>query len=126
MTNNKTKVSYEGISSRGVDQFLNIRFGEDTGGPNRFTAAKPFRLPPRSKVKATKRGDACPQAIQGIIPPMTDVVSQSEDCLNLRIARPADEKLYTKPLPVMVYIYGGELSQQIAGSKAPFSYHQLS
>ena len=109
--NKKTQVTYEGTSSKGVDQFQDIRFGEDTEGPNRFSPPKPFHPPPGTEVKATERGAACPQATGGIIPPMTDVVNQSEDCLNLRIARPANRKLYTKPLPVMVYIYGGKSSK---------------
>ena len=106
--NEKTKISYQGTSEDGVEQFRNIRFAEDTSGPNRFAPPKPFLPPPGSKVKATERGAACPQASGGAVPPMTDVLKQSEDCLNLRIARPADSKLYEKPLPVMVYIYGGK------------------
>lgn len=108
VTNKNTKISYEGTSSDGVEQFQNIRFAEDTKGPNRFTPPKPHLPSPGSKVTATERGAACPQATKGAVPPMTDVSKQSEDCLNLRIARPADSKLYKKPLPVMVYIYGGK------------------
>ena len=108
VTSKNTKISYKGTFGNGVEQFQNIRFAEDIKGPNRFAPPKPYLPPPGSKVRATERGAACPQATIGAVPPMTDVLHQSEDCLNLRIARPADSKLYEKPLPVMVYIYGGK------------------
>ena len=108
VTHKSTGVSYEGTSDHGVEQFQNIRFAEDTSGPNRFAPPKPYLYPSGSIVKATEQGAACPQASKGCVPPMSDVPNQSEDCLNLRIARPANPELLKKPLPVMVYIYGGK------------------
>lgn len=106
----KSHVSYAGTSADGVEQFQNIPFGEDTSGANRFAPPKAFTPSAGTTVDATQPGAACPQATPGCVPPMSDVPNQSEDCLNLRIARPADISKYGKPLPVMVYIYGGKTS----------------
>ncbi|KAI9784744.1 MAG: hypothetical protein M1835_003506 [Candelina submexicana] len=107
VTNETTSVSYQGTSADGVDQFQGISFAEDTSGANRFAPPKPYYPPHGTVVQATSPGAACPQARKGVVPPMSDVDKQSEDCLNLRIARPAAISRSHKPLPVMVYIYGG-------------------
>ncbi len=109
VTNKATSISYQGTSADGVDQFQGISFGEDTSGANRFAPPKPYLPPHGTVVQATARGAACPQARKGVVPPMSDVEYQSEDCLNLRIARPAAISRSRGPLPVMVYIYGGVL-----------------
>lgn len=101
------RITYEGTSANGVDQFQGIRFAEDTSGKNRFAPPKPYHPEPDSTVQASEPGQACPQPEKGCVPFMVDVPYQGEDCLNLRIARPAEPGLYEKPLPVMVYIYGG-------------------
>lgn len=108
VVNEVTKVSYKGTTGDGVEQFQGIKFGEDTSGVNRFVPPKPYSPAAGSEVDATGEGPSCPQATPGCVPFMSDIPYQSEDCLNLRIARPADPSLWEKPLPVMVYIYGGE------------------
>ena len=107
--NKDTSISYQGTSADGVEQFQGILFGQDTSGPNRFTPPKGFYPPAGTTVDATKAGAACPQPSKGIVPCMSDVKLQSEDCLSLRIARLAEDGAKDgKPLPVMVYIYGGK------------------
>ena len=108
VTNEETTVSYQGTSANGIDQFLGITYGEDTSGIHRFAPPQPFLSPNGSVIDATRPGAACPQAVKPIIPPMSDVTFQSEDCLNLRIARPADENVHDGPMPVMVFIHGGK------------------
>jgi len=107
VTNKKTSISYQGTSAEGVDQFQNIFFAHDTSGANRFAPPVPFSPSPGATVQATAAGAGCPQQTPGVVPPMSNVPDQSEDCLSLRIARPANPSKH--PLPVMVYIYGGEM-----------------
>lgn len=106
VTNKETDISYQGTSADGVEQFQGIFFGKDTSGPNRFTPPKVYYPPAGTTVDATKPGAACPQPSKGIVPCMSDVKLQSENCLSLRIARP--EGKGGKPMPVMVYLYGGK------------------
>jgi carboxylesterase type B len=110
VTNEATSISYQGTSANGVDQFQGIFFAEDTSGANRFAPPKPYSPPHGTVVDATRPGAACPQQTPGVVPFMSDVPYQSENCLNLRIARPA-VLIGQNPLPVMVYLYGGELRQ---------------
>ncbi|KAI0157771.1 putative lipase [Xylariaceae sp. FL1272] len=103
-------VTYEGLNRNGIEVFLGIPYGEDTGGANRFrrpTAYKPARGP-----------------IYSADPPFfyTNVNEVSEDCLNLVLGRPKGTTKDSR-LPVMVYIHGGsffvgsnvEVSQQPDG-----------
>ena len=106
--NEATKITYTGTTKDGVEQYQGIKFAADTSGENRFKLPQPYAPAEGSEVDGTKVGASCPQATPGCVPFMSDIPYQSEDCLNLRIARPADPKTYEKPLPVMVYIYGGE------------------
>ncbi|KAJ5745178.1 carboxylesterase [Penicillium odoratum] len=101
-------VIYEGTLANNVDSFLNIRFGQDTSGSNRFSPPKSFTYPPGTVVNATQSGAACPQQKDPIpsFPIFDNVTNVSEDCLNLRIDRPANTSS-TDKLPVMVWIYGG-------------------
>jgi hypothetical protein len=102
------QVRFEGTSANNVESFLNIRFGEDTSGKNRFAAPKPYAYPPGSVVNASQPGAACPQQkvpIAGLAV-FDNVTHISEDCLTLRVDRPAKTSPKDK-LPVMVYIYGG-------------------
>ncbi|KAJ5216288.1 carboxylesterase [Penicillium cinerascens] len=101
-------VRFEGSSANNVESFLNIRFGQDTGGNNRFAPPKPYNYPTGSVVNATQSGAACPQQkvpVEGISV-FDNVTHISEDCLTLRVDRPANT-CSTAKLPVMVYIYGG-------------------
>lgn len=107
----RANVSYQGISTDGVDSFLNIHYGEDTSGSGRFAPPSPFVPAPNSVVNATTKGAACPQpmvpfpGLNGLLDNVTDI---SEDCLTLRVARPSSITEGQK-LPVMIWIYGGML-----------------
>lgn len=103
-----SKVTYVGRQSQGTESFLNIRFGQDTRGANRFAPPLPFHYPDGTVVNATLKGAACPQAripVPGL-DLFSNVTDISEDCLNLRIDRPANMKQNAK-LPVLLWIYGG-------------------
>lgn len=104
----QTNVTFKGTTAHDVESFLNIKFGADTAGENRFAPPRPYTYPSGSKVDASHPGVACPQPrvpLQGftLFDNVTDV---SEDCLTLRIDRPAGTSDNAK-LPVMAYIYGG-------------------
>lgn len=84
-------VSYVGVATvnNTVEKFLNIRYGvaERFANPELAVAA------PGSVVNASAQGPVCPQGTSG--------GSVSEDCLTLKVARPAGVKEGDK-LPVMV------------------------
>ncbi|KAI2611992.1 carboxylesterase family protein [Hypoxylon sp. NC1633] len=104
----KQKVKYRGLIRNGIEVFLNIPYGKDTSGANRFKPPVPFAPQPGSTIDAQAYGPACPQPLDTAAPPLTltNITDISEDCLNLNVARPrglcADDRL-----PVMVYIHGG-------------------
>ncbi|KAK8932352.1 Secreted lipase [Metarhizium anisopliae] len=102
-------VTYHGLSRNGIDVFLNIPYGQDTSGENRFRPPRPHSSPRGSAIHATAYGPACPQALGPWVPPisLTNMTKVSEDCLNLNIARPAGKCVGGEKLPVMVYIHGG-------------------
>ncbi|KAH8671585.1 Alpha/Beta hydrolase protein [Xylariales sp. PMI_506] len=101
-------VTYLGLDRNGIEAFLNIPYGQDTSGANRFKP--PRRAVPElgSTIIAQDYGPACPQQLIVANFPlqMTDVSSVSEDCLHLNIARPRNLCSSAK-LPVMVFIHGG-------------------
>ncbi|KAF3389019.1 Secreted lipase [Penicillium rolfsii] len=102
------QIRFVGTSTDNIESFLNIRFGQSTGGDNRFAAPKPYLYPRGSVVNATLPGAACPQQkvpIQGL-QVFDNVTHISEDCLTLRVDRPANTSSTAK-LPVMAFIYGG-------------------
>ncbi|KAI1105192.1 carboxylesterase family protein [Jackrogersella minutella] len=104
----KKNVTYQGTSSNGVDAFLNIPYGQDTSGANRFKPPIPFVPKPGSTIDARSYGAACPQPLGEGYPPLTltNVTEISEDCLNLNVKRPGNVTAGDR-LPVLVYIYGG-------------------
>jgi len=107
----RTNVSYQGVSIDGVDAFQNIHYGQDTSGSGRFAPPKPFIPAHNTIINATVAGAACPQQLDpfpGLTGLLDNVTNISEDCLTLRIARPATVSQNAK-LPVMVFIYGGKL-----------------
>ncbi|KAF7980019.1 hypothetical protein HWV62_40134 [Athelia sp. TMB] len=108
VTNHATGVSYRGTSTSGVEEFQNVPFGKSTAGNRRFAPPVAYEPIANTTLNATIPGAACPQPFVPVpgVPLFSNVTSISEDCLNLRIARPADTKSNAK-LPVMVYIYGG-------------------
>ncbi|KAI0473344.1 putative lipase [Xylariaceae sp. FL0804] len=104
-----TNVTYEGLNRNGIEVFLGIPFGQDTGGANRFKPPVPYAPAPGSIVSARFYGHACPQELSETATspfshtPVTDI---SEDCLNLVIGRPSGLTPDSR-LPVMVWIHGG-------------------
>ncbi|KAG6040316.1 hypothetical protein E4U41_000912 [Claviceps citrina] len=106
----KQQVTYHGLHRNGIEVFLNIPYGQDTGGRNRFRPPR-AHIPARgSSVNATAYGPACPQALGLWAPPIAlDPITRiSEDCLNLNVARPRRTREATaRLLPVLVYIHGG-------------------
>lgn len=101
-------VTYKGLNRNGIEVFLNIPYGQDTGGENRFKPSKPYIPAKGATIKADAYGPACPQPLGGWVVPisLSDVTEISEDCLNLNIARPKGTNAHDS-LPVMVYIHGG-------------------
>ncbi|KAI8623702.1 putative lipase [Xylariaceae sp. FL1651] len=106
----KEGVTFEGLNRNGIEVFLGISFGEDTGGANRFKPPKPYKYARGSVVSAQAYGPACPQEVGDAFPPFayTATTEISEDCLNLVIGRPSGTTNQSH-LPVMIYIYGGSL-----------------
>ncbi|KAI1410866.1 carboxylesterase family protein [Hypoxylon sp. FL1857] len=104
----KKNVKYQGLSRNGVEVFLNIPYGQDTGGANRFKPPRAAVPKPGSTIVAQSYGPACPQALGEGFPPLTlsNVTKISEVCLNLNVARPENLSADAR-LPVLVYIYGG-------------------
>ena len=103
----RTRVSYQGTSTNGVDHFQNIFYAEDTSGPNRFAAPVPYMPSPGTIVDATAAGAWCPQGVGGPPLPFTSPITNvSENCLSLRIARPSGIGSSAK-LPVLVWLHGG-------------------
>lgn len=101
-------VTYRGLQRNGIDVFLNIPYGQDTGGANRFKPPKPYVPVPHSTIDAQSYGPACPQELGEWLLPisLSNVTEVSEDCLNLNVARPKGSSSKDR-LPVMVYIHGG-------------------
>ncbi|RSL58817.1 hypothetical protein CEP54_007582 [Fusarium duplospermum] len=101
------RVTFKGLERNGIEVFLNIRYGEDTGGENRFKPPRHHIPDPGSTILAQEYGPACPQQLGAPNIPiaLSNVTNISEDCPNLNIARPMGTcELDT--LPVMVYIHG--------------------
>ncbi|TQV90018.1 hypothetical protein V2A60_008458 [Cordyceps javanica] len=93
--------TFEGLVRNGVDAFLGIRFGQDTGGVARFKAPVPYVYPSSpAVVAATDAGPMCPQVR------IDEGDPRSEDCLRLNVVRPRGTQPGAKHA-VMVWIYGG-------------------
>lgn len=99
-------ITYHGTSKDGVEQFQNIRYAQDTSGQNRFAPPQPY-APPPGPIDATRPGAACPQALNAATFYSSPVTNISEDCLTLRVARPATNSTDARRLPVLFWIYGG-------------------
>lgn len=99
---------YKGLEAGSLEHFHNIKFAQDTSGNRRFAPPEPYVPTPGSLVDATTLGPACPQSKPGIPPFFSETPEISEDCLNLRISRPAGTTAKDK-LPVVVHLYGGGL-----------------
>ncbi|KAK8188385.1 putative lipase [Phyllosticta capitalensis] len=99
--------TYLGVTVDGVEKFLGIPYGLPTNGTRRFANPEPVPVRAGGVVDATDYGHACPQPDVSAYS-FGKNVSQGEDCLWLKVARPAGVKEGDR-LPVMVYIYGGSL-----------------
>ncbi|KAI1487668.1 putative lipase [Biscogniauxia mediterranea] len=101
-------VTYQGLERNGIELFLNIPYGQDTSGENRFKPPRPYVPAPGTTVNARSYGPACPQPLGPSIPPLvlSNVTEISEDCLNLNVARPRGACPGDR-LPVAVFIHGG-------------------
>ncbi|KAF1994169.1 putative lipase [Amniculicola lignicola CBS 123094] len=102
------EVQYTGFERNNVELFLNVQYGQDTGGANRFKQPQPFVPETGKNYDATMGGPACPQSFGQWFPPLVlgTITNISEDCLNLNIARPKGMDKGAG-LPVMVWIHGG-------------------
>lgn len=102
-------VTYVGVARNGIEIFLNIPYGADTSGANRFRPPQPATIPSGSTIIAQAYGPACPQALRNSTNPLelSPIAHVSEDCLNVNVARPKGLKPSNNLLPVMVYIHGG-------------------
>ncbi|KAJ5441398.1 Carboxylesterase type B [Penicillium cf. griseofulvum] len=94
------------LSPVGVEHFQNIFYAEEPTGQRRFAVPVPTRPVKGSVIDATRAGAWCPQATGDILPFTSRVTNISENCLSLRIARPAGTQKNAK-LPVAVWIHGG-------------------
>ncbi|ROW17306.1 hypothetical protein VPNG_01383 [Cytospora leucostoma] len=105
-----SNITYVGLRTVNgtVEKFLNIPFGADTSGPGRFASPQPAVIPHGSILNASAEGPVCPQVSEGGFVYMTNSTWFSEDCLRLKVARPAGVEAGDK-LPVLVWIYGGSL-----------------
>src|SRR5689334_2458421 len=86
--------SVRGTNEGGVNVFKGIRYGEDTGGANRFMPPRPPE-PWSDVIDAKEYGNASPQPVGGSpfsrhpelsqIIPARPLASLSEDCLFLNV-----------------------------------------
>ncbi|KAI1394302.1 alpha/beta-hydrolase [Hypoxylon trugodes] len=102
----KSKVTYRGVTKGSVEEFYSIKFAHDTSSARRFAPPEPYTPPEGSEIEATSHGPACPQPKHAFPPWISETPDQSEDCLHLRISRPAGTTSNDK-LPVAVHIVGG-------------------
>lgn len=101
-------VTYHGVHKDGVEAFIGIKYGQDTSGPNRFEAPKPY-TPTADDILANHPGPACPQDAgvgESFLPLYLTIPEEtSEDCLSLNVNRPNGTARHDN-LPVMVFIHG--------------------
>ncbi len=93
------------VSGRAVDgvvEYLGIPFAAPTGGEARFGPPRP--VPPWPGVRPAR--DHGPQCVQnGYLPGLPPIGQTSEDCLTIDVYAP--DRARDRPLPVMVFFYGG-------------------
>lgn len=102
-------LTYNGFDRNGVEVFLNIPYGQDTSGENRFKPPQLHHPEPGSIINAQSLGPACPQQTGRVFAPLAlaNTTNISEDCLNLNIVRPKGSSNFGSRLPVMLFIHGG-------------------
>lgn len=119
-------ITYLGsLSPAGIEHFQSIFYAEEPTGQRRFAAPVPTRPAKGSVVDATRAGAWCPQGTGDILPFTSRVTNISENCLSLRIARPAGTQKDAK-IPVAVWIHGGrpsvcelQTTTELMGSRWP-------
>ncbi|PVI00996.1 alpha/beta-hydrolase [Periconia macrospinosa] len=95
-------ITYEGTLLGQIEHFQNIKFAD----ARRFAPPENYTPQEGSLIDASSPGPACPQIKDALPPFFAETPDISEDCLNLRIARPVGITKDSK-LPVVVHIYGG-------------------
>jgi para-nitrobenzyl esterase len=103
--------SIEGVNEAGAQIFKGLPFAAAPVGALRWRAPQPAPTWAGTR-KADTFSAVCPQT--GSYPPESALEPTSEDCLYLNIWRPAEAS--SKPLPVMVWIYGGALENGSAST----------
>ncbi|KAI1141093.1 alpha/beta-hydrolase [Hypoxylon sp. FL0543] len=101
-----SEVTYRGVRRNYAEHFMNIKYAHDTSGSRRFAPPEPYIPPIGIEVEAKAPGPACPQSKEALPPFFDETVEISEDCLNLRISRPAGTNANDE-LPVVVWLHGG-------------------
>lgn len=109
VTDPSSNVTYQGLLRNGVEVFLGVPYGQDTGGENRFKQPQVFVPDNGTTIHATSYGPACPQPMgQPLLYPLylSNITDISEDCLHLNIVRPNGTDEGSK-LATIVWIHGG-------------------
>jgi carboxylesterase type B len=93
--------TYQGrhLTSWDQDAFLGVPFAQPPTGPLRWRWPQSLNSSFTEVRDATQQGYSCMQ--------FRGNFTMSEDCLNLNVVRPAGN--HSKPLPVLVWIFGGGL-----------------
>ncbi|KAJ7595783.1 sterol esterase, partial [Mycena floridula] len=102
--------TYQGGTTGNITQFLGIQFAQPP--VNGLRLRKPIApLPVKGVQPAIQAGPACPQQTIATLPFIKQAYSfgsdaiYSEDCLTVNVWRPT--AVSSKPLPVMIWLFGG-------------------
>jgi para-nitrobenzyl esterase len=107
-----------GASAGGVRSFLGIPFAATTGGVNRWKPPQPAAAW-TTTLDAKALGPICPQIDPST---MAYAATSDENCLTLNVWTP--DPAPTKPVPVMVWIFGGAYVFG-SGGAAPYDGNHL-
>ncbi|KQQ08486.1 hypothetical protein ASF46_14395 [Rathayibacter sp. Leaf296] len=126
-----------GVEFDGIASFLGVRYGDDTGGPNRFAAPQPVRpwegvrdvleygpSAPQVDIRLTASG-RLPEALSLLYPRTGGPLeggAASEDCLRLNVWAPSRAAPGT--LPVIVWLHGGGFTHG-SGNESVFTGRSL-